>query len=136
MQNRFPGFWLYQGIKQYCCARDSRAEKYEWYLLTKVVAGNEIWIHRYELPRKIKKINEMETHRFNQKQFKAILSKGKSMATMFYNENGVITLMLCSMAPVSSSNCYMIILSKIRAMLHCDGLLLNMNDMLLQHENA
>ena len=104
--------------------------------LKKIVTGDETWVHFFEPESKRQSMEWHHKQSPKKKKFKTVPSAGKVMATVFWDEEGVILLDFLEQGCTINSVRYVTTLQKLKARLKRVRPTKSMEDVLLLHDNA
>lgn len=104
--------------------------------LKRIVTGDETWVHHYEPESKRRSMEWRHSYSPRKKKFKSQPSAGKVMATVFWDYQGVILVDFMPKGTTINSDAYIATLNKLKNRLRRCRPNLNMDGVLLQHDNA
>jgi 5-methylcytosine-specific restriction endonuclease McrBC GTP-binding regulatory subunit McrB len=100
-----------------------------------IITGDELWYHNYELESKQQSMEWQHVYSPSKKKFKTLPSAGKVTSTFFWDRKGVIFLDFLEPVQTINSDCYIMMLTKMK-----DQLFRvrpeKKTTFLLQHDNA
>ena len=102
----------------------------------RLITGDETWIHHYEPKSKRRSMQWRHPTSPKPKKFKAQKSAGEIMATVFWDAQGLILVDFMRRGETINSEAYIETLQKLKARIRRVRPNLEMNKILLQHDNA
>lgn len=104
--------------------------------LKRIVTGDETWVHHYEPESKRRSMEWRHSDSPRKKKFKSQASAGKVMATVFWDQEGVILVDFMPKGTTINSEAYILTLTKLKIRLRRCRPHLSESNVLLQHDNA
>ena len=118
------------------CSELIECHKSDKTFLSRIVTGDETWVHHYESESKRSSMEWRHPTSPRVKKFKSQRSAGKIMATVFWDIEGVILVDFMPKGTTINSDVYIDTLRKLKARLRRVRPHLDMSKVLLQHDNA
>lgn len=119
-----------------CCIELRELSESDNTFFDRVITGDETWVHHYEPESKRRSMQWRHSTSPRPKKFKSQKSAGKIMATVFWDAQGLILVDFLPKGETINSEAYIETLQKLRARIRRVRPNLEMNKVLLQHDNA
>lgn len=104
--------------------------------LSRIVTGDETWVHHFEPETKRQSMEWRHSHSPQKKKFKSTASAGKVMVTVFWDCEGVILIDVMPRGSTINSEAYVSTLTKLKKRFQRLRRHNNPGDVLIQHDNA